>query len=125
MIGWNKQLISAVMFTYFSKKLLTNGRFSGIPFRTITKEVLKQMKQNQVISKVSGAMLPLLSAAIQLLKENDESTGQLEDMLVVGGYSNQEILNELVYRLDELSAADKVDSFVLESDCSLFDEYHG
>ena len=83
------------------------------------------MKQKQVITKVSGAMLPLLSAAIQLLNENDESTGQLEDMLVVGGYSNQEILNELVYRLDELSAADKVDSFVLESDSSLFDEYHG
>lgn len=71
------------------------------------------MKQNQVITKVSGAMLPLLGAAIQLLKENDESTGQLEDMLVVGGCSNQEILNELVYRLDELSAADKVDSFVI------------
>ena len=83
------------------------------------------MKQNQVITKVSGAMLPLLSAAIQLLKENDETTGQLEDMLVVGGYSNQEILNELVYRLDELSAADKVDSFVLEAGSSLFDEYHG
>ena len=83
------------------------------------------MKQNQVITKVSGAMLPLLSAAIQLLKENDESTGQLEDMLIVGGYSNQEILNELVYRLDELSAADKVDSFVLESGSPLFDEYHG
>ena len=83
------------------------------------------MKQNQVITKVSGAMLPLLGAAIQLLKENDESVGLLEDMLIVGGYSNQEILNELVYRLDELSAADKVDSFVLESDCPFFDEYHG
>lgn len=83
------------------------------------------MKQNQVITKVSGAMLPLLIAAIQLLKENDESVGLLEDMLVVDGYSNQEILNELVYRLDELSAAEKVDSFVMESGSPLFDEYRG
>ena len=61
---------------------------------------------------VTGGLFSLLTSTITILRENDEGTGSLEDMIQLEQYSADEVLTEIIDKLLSLSASGKVGTYV-------------
>ena len=61
---------------------------------------------------VTGGLFSLLTSTITILRENDEGTGSLEDMIQLKQYSAGEVLTEIIDKLLSLSASGKVGTYV-------------
>ena len=61
---------------------------------------------------VTGGLFSLLTSTITILRENDEGTGSLEDMIQLEQYSADEVLTEIIDHLLSLSASGKVGTYV-------------
>ena len=57
-------------------------------------------------------LFSLLTSTITILRENDEGTGSLEDMIQLKQYSADEVLTEIIDKLLSLSASGKVGTYV-------------
>ena len=61
---------------------------------------------------VTSGLFALLTSTITILRENDEGTGSLEDMIQLEQYSADEVLTEIIDHLLSLSASGKVGTYV-------------
>ena len=60
----------------------------------------------------TSGLFALLTSTITILRENDEGTGSLEDMIQLEQYSADEVLTEIIDKLLSLSASGKVGTYV-------------
>ena len=61
---------------------------------------------------ITSGLFSLLTSTITILRENDEGTGSLEDMIQLEQYSADEVLTEIIDQLLSLSASGKVGTYV-------------
>ena len=61
---------------------------------------------------ITSGLFSLLTSTITILRENDEGTGSLEDMIQLEQYSADEVLTEIIDKLLSLSATGKVGTCV-------------
>lgn len=61
---------------------------------------------------ITSGLFSLLTSTITILRENDEGTGSLEDMIQLEQYSADEVLTEIIDKLLSLSASGKVGTYV-------------